>query len=416
MVGEADAAVRASVGRLAWRPRVAGDARFRRLLLLAALIGMTTSLTSPFIPIFVTRSLHATPSELGIFLFVTAGAAVVMNVVFGLASDHGVSQRGLLLTASAVGLAGALIYAVSRSYLLLLVVAGTLTACGSSLVPQIFTTARSLLGAAGGPRVRSRLAMLRAQFSIAWVAGPVAGAAVLAAWGYRGLFAAVGLTFAAVFLMCARRLGAVAPPSAPQQAGGVTAGPWRLLGMSGVFLALQTASGIGALALPLLITRDLRASTATVGAAFGTAAALEVPLMLALGWVTRRVSPWILLCAGAVSGSAYYAIVAEATRVWQVLAAQILSALFVAAVMGLGIGLFQDISPRRGGSATAWYINIIRISSMIAGPLVGYGQWVGNRAVLLAASFLCLLGLAGLALLMRKPGAREREYRERVSA
>ena len=384
--------------RIPRQGREPGGLRFGRLLVLAVIIGMTTSLTVPFIPIFVTRSLHATPSKLAAFLFVTAGAAIVVNVVFGLVSDRGVSQRLLLLTASLAGLAGALIFALSRSYPLLLVVTGTLTACGSSLVPQIFAAARRLLGLEGGPRVRSRLAILRAQFSVAWVVGPVAGAAVLAAWGFRGLFAAVGLTFVAVFVMCVSLAAAPASPS-ESAVGGAAAPLWRVLVMSGAFLALQTASSVGVLALPLLITRDLRASTATVGVAVGTAAALEIPLMLALGWVIKRVSPWALLCAGAAAGIAYYAIVAGAAQVWEVVAAQVLSALFVSAVMGLGIGLFQDISPTRGGSATAWYINIIRISSMIAGPVVGYGQWFGNRVVLLTASLLCALGLGGLGLL-----------------
>jgi SET family sugar efflux transporter-like MFS transporter len=377
-----------------------GDSGFSRLLFLAVFIGLTTSLTTPFIPVFVTRSLHATPSELGLFLFVTAGASVVTNAVCGLLSDRGVSQRWLLLAAALAGLAGYLVFAVSRSFYLLLVVTGTLIACGSSLVVQIFATARRVLGPAGGPRVRSRLTVLRAQFSLAWVIGPVVGAAMLAAWGYRGLFIAVGLTFAAVFALSVKLRGPAAPSSA-QAASGAPVGRWRMLAMSGVFLALQTASGIGVLALPLLITHNLRAGTGTVGVTVGLAAALEIPLMLALGWLTSRVSPWTLLCVGAAAGSTYYAIVAEASQVWQVVAAQILSALFVAAVMGLGIGLFQDISPKPGGSATAWYINIIRISSLIAGPVVGYGQWFGNHTVFLVASLLCVLGLAGLALMTR---------------
>ena len=378
---------------------------FGRLLILAVLIGMTTSLTTPFIPIFVTRSLHATPSELATFLFVTAGAAIVINVACGLASDRGASQRRLMVTASLAGIAGALVFAISRSYPLLLAVTGTLAACGSNLVPQFFATARRLLGNTGAPGVRYRLAALRAQFSAAWAVGPVAGAAMLAVWGFRGLFAALALAFAAVLVMCVRLIGSPAPPSA-QAASGAAVGLGRVLIMSGAFLAFQTASGIGVLALPLLITRDLRASTTVVGITVGIAAALEIPLMLAAGRATQWISPPVLLCAGAAAGTAYYAIVGEAVQVWQVVAAQILSALFVSAVMGLGIGMFQDISPRRGGSATAWYINIIRISSMIAGPVVGYGQYFGNRMVFLVASLLCALGLGGLGLMTRIPERR----------
>jgi SET family sugar efflux transporter-like MFS transporter len=377
-----------------------GDSRFGRLLILAVLIGLTTSLTTPFLPVFVTKSLRATPSELGTFLFVTAAAAVATNTIVGLLTDRGWSQRGLMLAAALAGVAGALIFAVSRDYLVLLVVTGTLASCGASLVPQIFATARRRLGAAGGPSVRSRLTVLRAQFSVAWVIGPVAGAAVLAAWGFRGLFAAVGVTFAAVFVLSVDLSDMPTPPEV-RKAGGTPVGRRRMLAMSGLFLAMQTASGVGALALPLLITHNLRASTTTVGVTVGLAAVLEIPLMLALGWMSKRISPMVLLCAGAAAGSAYYAVVATATQVWQVETAQILSALFVATVMGLGIGLFQDISTGRGGSATAWYINIIRISSMIAGPIVGYGQWVGTPMVLLAASLLCALALVGLGLMMR---------------
>lgn len=395
----------ALAGRSSGSPPEAGNSRFGRLLILAVLIGMTTSLTTPFIPIFVTRSLHATPSELATFLFVTAAAAVLVNIACGLASDRGVSQRRLLITASLAGLAGALVFAVSRSYPLLLVVTATLAACGSSLVPQIFAAARRLLGASGAPGVRYKLAALRAQFSAAWAVGPVAGAAMLAAWGFRGLFAALALTFAVVLVMCVSLTGTPTPQSA-QAAGGASVGLWRVIAMSAIFLALQTASGIGVLALPLLITRDLRASTTVVGVTVGIAAALEIPLMLAAGRATQWISPQVLLCIGAAAGAAYYAIVGEAAEVWQVVTAQILSALFVSAVMGLGIGMFQDINPRRGGSATAWYINIIRISTMIAGPVVGYGQYFGNRAVFLVASVLCALGLAGLWLMMRIPERR----------
>jgi MFS transporter, SET family, sugar efflux transporter len=387
-----------------------GDSRFGWLLILAVLIGLTTSLTTPFLPVFVTRSLHATPSELGTFLFVTAAAAVATNTIVGLLTDRGWSQRGLMLAAALAGVAGALVFAVSRDYLLLLVVTGTLTSCGASLLPQVFATARRRLGSAGGPSVRSRLAVLRAQFSVAWVIGPVAGAGVLAAWGFRGLFAAVGVTFAAVFVLSAGLSDRPAPPET-QEAGGAPVGRWRMLGMSAVFLALQTASGVGVLALPLLITHNLRASTTTVGVTVGLAAALEIPLMLALGWVSKRISPMTLLCAGAAAGTSYYAIVATATQIWQVETAQILSALFVATVMGLGIGLFQDISTERGGSATAWYFNIVRISSMIAGPIAGYGQWAGTPMVLLAASLLCALGLVGLGLMMRTARGRKGEGR-----
>src|SRR5262249_7331150 len=90
-VRTAEKGLSAPAGRWPWHARGGGATRFGGLLFLAALIGMTTSLTGPFLPIFVTRSLHASPSQLGAFLFVTAGAAVGVNVVFGLASDRGVS-------------------------------------------------------------------------------------------------------------------------------------------------------------------------------------------------------------------------------------------------------------------------------------------------------------------------------------
>jgi MFS transporter, SET family, sugar efflux transporter len=371
---------------------------FARFAALASLTGLTTALTSPFLSIFVTKAVGAGPARLALFLLLTSFSAVGLSIICGRLADNGVSGRALLLTGAFAGCGGYALFAVTRSYWPLLLASATLVALSTTLIPQIFTQAREALRRAGHPRAPLVLTNLRMLFSAAWVAGPPAGAAILALAGFGGLFAAVAVVYILIIAASARFPAAPPGTGHPRTPGRAGAGMGAGVAVAAAaYVALQTASALGVLALPLLITRELAASTGVVGLTVGLAAALEIPLMVAFGRFAVGAGCRPLLYVGAAAGAAYYAIVAGAGQVWQVVAAQVLSAVFVSAVMGLGIGFFQDIWPDRTGSATALYTNAVRVSAMIAGPIVGFGQRFGNRPVLLAAAGLCVAGL-GLLL------------------
>lgn len=375
---------------------------FGRFATLALLVGLATALTSPFLSLFITRAVDATPSRLASFLFVTSLSGLLLSTAFGRLADAGARGRALLLAGAFGGCCGYAVFAVLRDYWLLLLASATLAALSSTLIPQVFTYAHEAMRRSHTPHAPFAITSLRSMFSVAWVAGPPLGAAILGLAGFTGLFAAVAGVYCLV-LAASIGLSIESPqarrPALARPSGGVRA---EVVVAAVAFVALQTASALGVLALPLLLTREVGATTAAVGVAAGLAAALEIPLMLMLGKIAARAErrrP--LLCLGAAAGVSYYALVAVAGHVWQILIAQVLSAVFVSAIMGLGIGLFQELMPDRIGSGTALYSNTVRISPMIAGPIVGFGQQFGNRSIFGVAAGMCAVGL-GLFLITAK--------------
>lgn len=366
----------------------------------AALVGLATALTNPFLPVFVTSELGASPAGLGLFLGCSALAALILTAAVGRLSDR---RPGRVRLIALGGLAGCGCYgtfAVTRAYWPLLLVSASLGAAASTLVPQVFARARELAEAAGHRRVPMAIGALRACFSVSWVVGPPLAAGLLAAAGFRGLFAAVCVTYGAVAALAVAGLHGP-PTSHPSPLARGTRDGWPrrdIVATTGAFVAFQTASALGVVALPLLVVRDLHGSAAAVGLIFGLAAGLEIPLMLATGAIAFRVGTAQVVGAGVLAGTVYFAAVSLASSTWQVAAAQVLQAMFVAGMMGVGIALFQDLMPGRPGRATSLYANTSRVSSVAAGPLVAAAQAVGYRGTFAIAAGLCCLGLVLLAL------------------
>jgi SET family sugar efflux transporter-like MFS transporter len=137
------------------------------------------------------------------------------------------------------------------------------------------------------------------------------------------------------------------------------------------------------------------------GLLLGLCAALEIPLMLAFGALTTRIPIRALILGGAVCGAAYYAIATAVTSVGPLYPAQIVNALFIASVTGLGISYVQDLLPAEPGRATTLFTNTFPIGSMLAGPLFGLAQNFGFRWAYAICTALCLAGLVVLVIVPR---------------
>jgi SET family sugar efflux transporter-like MFS transporter len=164
------------------------------------------------------------------------------------------------------------------------------------------------------------------------------------------------------------------------------------------FVLLQGADMVGFLAMPLYVTDVLHGTTSDAGLIMGLCAALEIPLMPAFGALALRVDHKVLVLAGGAVALLYYAALLLTTATWQVATAQVLHAIFISAVMGVGISYFQGLAPDRPGYATTMYTNTLTISAMVSGPLLGLAQAVGYRSAFAIAFALTVLGLVVLLL------------------
>jgi SET family sugar efflux transporter-like MFS transporter len=84
------------------------------------------------------------------------------------------------------------------------------------------------------------------------------------------------------------------------------------------------------------------------------------------------------------------------------MAAQVLHAVVISAVMGVGISYFQDLAPDRPGYASTLYTNTNKTSAMLAGPLLGLAQHLGYRSAYGMGLAMSVLGLALLLAARRR--------------
>ncbi|GAA2645517.1 sugar efflux transporter [Dactylosporangium fulvum] len=376
-------------------------------------VGVSTALVYPFLALFLSTEVRASPLRVTVFLIVAPLSGVLVSSVTARLSDRRAIRRGLLIAAALAGCAGSLATAYVRDYWILLGLAVTATALAGALFPQAFAYAREVLLRDNPARATMGISSLRTVFSVAWVAGPPLGAALLQAGGFQlvyGIAAATYLVAAAVAIFWLEPLDGrpVLPePTADRPDPAAPHAPrWKLLVLAAAFTLLQCPLTLGAQALPLFTSRDLGGQISDAGLLLGLCAALEIPLMLLFGWLSTRISLRPLILAGAAFGVTYYGIATVAGAVWVLLVAQVVNALFIAAVTGLGISFMQDLLPAEPGRATTLFTNTFPIGAMLAGPLFGVAQQFGFRLAFGMSTALCAGGL--LLLLVVRNGRAPR--------
>lgn len=368
---------------------------FVPLMSVSLLTGVGYALAGPFLSLFLIKEVQAGPVAVGAFLLVASLVSMVVSTLLGRLSDARAIRRTLLVVAGVSGGLAWVLFAVLREYWLLLVVAVTVWALASAQIPQMYAYARQLLERSGSTKAPLVMSGLRTTMSIAWVGGPPLGALVLAGGGFTGLFAvsaAVYVVAVVVILVWLPELGPSAPPSheVAQQSGLRR----EVVLAAAAFVLLQCATSLGVTAMPLFVTESLGGTTRDAGLVLGLCAALEIPLMLGFGALAVRHNLRVLVLAGGAVALVYYTIMLLTEATWQVMAAQVLHAVVISAVMGLGISYFQDLAPDRPGYASTLFTNTYKTSAMLVGPLLGLAQHLGYRTAYGMGLAMSVLGLA----------------------
>lgn len=378
------------------------------LLFLA--VGISTALFNPFLSLFLSTEVAAGPVRITVFLIVAPLAGVLGSVAIGRLSDRGPIRRRLLIGGAVAGLIGTGLTAVVRDYWVLLALAVTAFALAGSLFPQSFAYARQVLERDDPARAALGISSLRTVFSLAWVAGPPLAAVLVEAGGFVWVYGVAALMYALAAAVAIFWLDEIGAPAARTPGAPIDDRPdaprWTLWLTAAAFTLLQTPLTLAVQALPLFIGADLGGDVGDAGLLLGLCAACEIPLMLGLGVLATRVPLRGLLFAGAACGVAYYALVAVATDLWLLIGGQVLNALFIAAVSGLGISYMQNMLPRHPGRATTLFTNAFPLGAMLAGPLFGIAQHVDYRLAYWLCTGLCAAGLLLLIVVRNERVAR----------
>jgi SET family sugar efflux transporter-like MFS transporter len=173
------------------------------------------------------------------------------------------------------------------------------------------------------------------------------------------------------------------------------------------FALFQAAMITAMTTTTLFATETLHLSALWGGLALSIAAGLEVPVLLWLRTSADRGDEFATMKKAALVGVLYYLLMATAAGSVELLAVQVLNALFVAVVAGTGLTLFQRIVGMPGAAA-GLQGNASRVGTTMTGPILALGanHWIGLRAVFLVAALCALVGGAAVALVHRSFRAR----------
>lgn len=248
----------------------------------------------------------------------------------------------------------------------------------------------------------------RAIFSFSWVAGPPVATFMLGLLGKRSVLwavagiAALGIVFTVLMMRDrARRAGPIVTEDSRESVLAVLRQP-RVVVLMLAFLLLIGTTSASVATVTLFVTHRLGLDVIWGGVALGTCAALEIPFLLTLGRLKERFgSAWLLLVGG-LAGAAYYASMVVITGPAMLVAAQLLNAIFIATIQGLGLTIFQEVVPRPG-LASGLFMNTQRLGAVLSGPVIALGALpgLGYGWVFVACVPLVLLGLALLVLARR---------------
>jgi SET family sugar efflux transporter-like MFS transporter len=368
------------------------------LALVFLCVGLASAMAIPFLTLFLTDAVQASPLQVTAFLIAAPLSGVSVSLVMARWSDRLPSRRGLIIATALIGAGGALVTATVRDYWILLALTVTATAAASALVPQVFAHARVSLQ--GSPHAVMTMSTLRTVLSLSWVGGPFLATILLnvgdfvLVYGFAATMYLIAATVAWRMLPGKANLPAssISDPTLPgltQVAGPDETRRVIVLTMA-AFVLLQCGGNLSLQSLPLFLKTEVHAGLGDAGLILGLCAGLEVPLMLGFGLLAARYRLRLLMLAGPLLAVAYALVVASSSGTGQVAAAQLLNASSIALMQGLGISYVQDMMPSRPGHASTLFNSAGPIGAMLAGPILGAAQSFGYRD--------CYLIGAGLAV------------------
>ncbi len=359
------------------------------------LTGTGAAFFIPTLSLFLSNEVGAKPLWVGIFYTVNALAGIVVSQWLAKRSDKRGSRKKLIQLCCLAGVVSCLLFACSRSYLLLLTLGIVLLSVGATTSPQLFALAREYSEQQGRSATMFS-AIMRTQFSLAWVAGPPLAFAIATTYGFTALFTLGSVAYLLSLWVVWRSL---------PDLGKVTSGQplprrcvWqnrdvRLLFMASV--CLWTCNSMYLINMPLYLSQELMLPQALAGWMMGLAAALEIPVMLLAGYGSRWVGKKPMMLFAAFAGVLFYSgLTLLPTGPVTLLSLQLCNGIFIGIVAGMGMTYFQDLMPGQPGEATTLFSNSIRSGAILGGCVAGMtAQWWSYHGVFAVAVLLALCAL-----------------------
>jgi len=349
------------------------DSTSLAFLAIAFLAGIASALQTPTLSLFLTDEVQVRPAMVGFFFTGSAVIGILVSQFLARHSDSRGDRKSLIFLCCILGALACLLFAWNRNYFVLLIVGVFLSSFGSTATPQVFALAREYADKTGREAVMFS-SILRAQISLAWVIGPPVAFALALNFGFDVMYLGAAVTFIICSLIVRWKL-----PSMPKAVNVSTETPLEaprrhrrdtLL----LFVACSMMWGCHSLYLinmPLYIINELNLPDKLAGIMMGTAAGLEIPVMLIAGYYAKRFGKKRLMQIAILAGGLFFIGMLTVKSEMLLLILQLFNAIFIGILAGIGMIYFQDLMPGQAGSATTLYTNTVRAGWIMAGSLAG---------------------------------------------
>ncbi|MET6676473.1 sugar efflux transporter [Citrobacter amalonaticus] len=373
---------------------------YAAFMLVAFMMGVAGALQAPTLSLFLSREVGAQPFWVGLFYTVNAIAGIGVSLALAKRSDSQGDRRKLILFCCLMAIGNALLFAFNRHYLTLITCGVLLASLANTAMPQLFALAREYADSSAREVVMFS-SVMRAQLSLAWVIGPPMAFMLALNYGFTVMFSIAAAIFALSFILIAFMLPSVARVEQPADVPVIQSGGWQDKNVRMLFIAstlMWTCNTMYIIDMPLWISTELGLPDKLAGILMGTAAGLEIPIMILAGFYVKRFGKRRMMLIAVTAGVLFYLGLIFFHNHQALLMLQLFNAAFIGIIAGIGMLWFQDLMPGRAGSATTLFTNSISTGVILAGVIQGaVAQSYGHFAVywVIAAISLVTLVMTG---------------------
>ncbi|EPJ7088761.1 sugar efflux transporter [Citrobacter amalonaticus] len=373
---------------------------YAAFMLVAFMMGVAGALQAPTLSLFLSREVGAQPFWVGLFYTVNAIAGIGVSLALAKRSDSQGDRRRLILFCCLMAIGNALLFAFNRHYLTLITCGVLLASLANTAMPQLFALAREYADSSAREVVMFS-SVMRAQLSLAWVIGPPMAFMLALNYGFTVMFSIAAAIFALSFILIAFMLPSVARVEQPADVPVIQSSGWQDKNVRMLFIAstlMWTCNTMYIIDMPLWISTELGLPDKLAGILMGTAAGLEIPIMILAGFYVKRFGKRRMMLIAVTAGVLFYLGLIFFHSHQALLMLQLFNAAFIGIIAGIGMLWFQDLMPGRAGSATTLFTNSISTGVILAGVIQGaVAQSYGHFAVywVIAAISLVTLVMTG---------------------
>jgi len=339
----------------------------------AFMVGVASALQAPTLSLFLSREVDVRPFWVGLFYTVNALAGIVVSLWLAKRSDARGDRRKLILFCCLMAIANCVLFAFTRHYLTLITAGVLLSALANTTMPQLFALAREYADSSAREAVMFS-SVMRAQLSLAWVIGPPLAFLLALNYGFTTMFLVAGFIFLLSLGVIALALPSVPRDTLKTDVSLTQVSGWQDKNVRLLFIAsvlMWTCNTMYFIDMPLWISSELGLPDKLAGVLMGTAAGLEIPVMLLAGYYVKRIGKRRIMLLAVMSAVLFYIGLLFFHSQQALLILQIFNAVFIGIIAAIGMIWFQDLMPGRAGSATTLFTNSISTGVILAGVIQG---------------------------------------------